>query len=52
MLESIRALERENTLYLRILLTMFKEDELLSLKGDCVYDEDKKDYKVPPFVFK
>ncbi|CAD8103013.1 unnamed protein product [Paramecium primaurelia] len=52
LLESIRALERENTLYLRILLTMFKEDELLSLKGDCVYDEDKKDYKVPPFVFK
>ncbi|CAD8104180.1 unnamed protein product [Paramecium sonneborni] len=52
LLESIRALERENILYQRILLTMFKEDELLSLKGDCVYDEDKKDYKVPPFIFK
>ncbi|CAD8188504.1 unnamed protein product [Paramecium octaurelia] len=52
LLESIRALERENTLYLRILLTLFKEDELQSLKGDCVYDEEKKDYKVPPFIFK
>jgi hypothetical protein len=31
---------------------MFKDEELLSLKGDCVYDDEKNDYKVPPFIFR
>lgn len=31
---------------------MLNNDELESIKGACMWNEDKLEYKVPPFYFK
>lgn len=31
---------------------MFTNDEYQALKGACEWDNEKEEYKVPPFIFK
>ena len=35
-----------------IVKMMFTEDELASIKAACEWDEEKEDYRCPPFIIK
>ena len=52
LLDNVRVQDKEIKLLLGIMKMLLSKDEIDTIRGASEYDDDLKDYKIPPFVLK